>query len=189
MTSTKMSKDQLQKLILSGIGLVGLVYVYFQFFLGPLDRSRTTAETTIASLQEKLAGSTNDLQSTADLERQASSAMARFAAYQALSPEGAPIAWFPPRIRSFFADQQIDRAGVKLEGTSDHKEPALASWSRQTWAIDLPQVDFATLGDAIAALENREPLLQVSKISIRAVAEDLQFQQAMLTVHTTLPKR
>jgi len=36
----KLSKDQLQKVMLSAIGFIGLVYVYFSFFLGPLNTSR-----------------------------------------------------------------------------------------------------------------------------------------------------
>ena len=36
----KLNKDQLKKLMLSAMGFVVLVYVYFTFFLGPLNASR-----------------------------------------------------------------------------------------------------------------------------------------------------
>ncbi len=34
----KMSKDEIQKIVLSAIGFVALIYCYFTFFLGPLLR-------------------------------------------------------------------------------------------------------------------------------------------------------
>src|SRR5215208_6648050 len=106
----KLSKDQTQKLMVSVMGLAGLLYVYFSFFLGPLNTSRDAMEGQIADLQGKIAGSKTELAKTANLEKQAEAATKRFAALKALSPEGAPIAWFPPRIKAFFANLQIDRA-------------------------------------------------------------------------------
>ena len=55
--------------------------------------------------------------------------------------------------------------------------------------IDLPQTDFATAGHAIAELENTEPLLSISKLTIKAVADDPQFQTVNLTANTTILKR
>ena len=49
----KLSKDQIQKLALSAIGFIVLLYVYFSFFLGPLNRSRDTMLATITDLQGK----------------------------------------------------------------------------------------------------------------------------------------
>ena len=40
----KLTKDQIQKLGLSAIGFVVLLYVYFSFFLGPLNKGRETAQ-------------------------------------------------------------------------------------------------------------------------------------------------
>lgn len=44
-------------------------------------------------------------------------------------------------------------------------------------------------GKAIAELENSEPLLAVSKLSIRGGGEDAQFQQVTLSVNTAIMKR
>ena len=60
---------------------------------------------------------------------------------------------------------------------------------RYNWTIDLPQTDFATLGKAVAELENNEPLLSINRINIHATAEDPQFQQVTLTVSTAILKR
>jgi hypothetical protein len=185
----KLSKDQIQKLLLSTMGFVVLLYVYFSFFLGPLNRSRDTMVGQIAQLQRKLASSKSELSKTSNLERQADASTKRFAALKALSPEGAPIAWFPPRVKTFFANQQLDKATARLESSVAYKETDLANWMRYNWLLELPQADFSTVGKAVAALENAEPLLSITRISIKAMPEDTQFQQVTLTASTAMVKR
>jgi hypothetical protein len=185
----KLSKDQIQKLLLSVMGFVGLVYVYFSFFLGPLNTSRNATLAQINELQDKVANSKNEMTKTAKLEKQAEAATTRFAALKALSPEGAPIAWFPPRIKTFFSNLEIDKATARLESSTPYKETDLANWTRYSWIIDLPQADYSTLGKAVAALENSEPLLSITRINIRALPEDPQFQQITLNASTAIVKR
>ena len=129
MTTPKLTKDQIQKLALCAAGFVALLYVYFSFFLGPLNRSRATMQATIADLQGKLGNSKSELQRAANLETEATTATTRYAALQALSPEGAPIAWFPPRMKAFFSNQQIDKATAKPDASgagTPYKQPELA---------------------------------------------------------------
>jgi hypothetical protein len=185
----KLSKDHIKKLMLSSMGFIGLVYVYFSFFLGPLNNSRDSALAQINELQDKVANSKNEMTKTAKLEKQAETATSRFAALKDLSPEGAPIAWFPPRMKTFFANQQIDKASARLETSSAYKETELANWMRYNWVIDLPQADFSTLGKAVAELENSEPLLSIVHINIKAMPEDPQFQQVILSASTAMVKR
>lgn len=182
----KMSKDEIQKIVLSAIGFVALIYCYFTFFLGPLNNSRATMTQTIAETQEKTASSRTELKKTANLELQASEATTRYAALKATTAEGAPIAWFPPKMRNFFAAAGIDKAGIRLESSGPFKQPELSDWVRDIWTIDLPLSDYDTLGGTIAKLENSEPLLAVQKIVIRAVPEEPQFQQVSLTAQTAL---
>jgi hypothetical protein len=185
----KLNKDQIQKLMLSSIGFIVLIYVYFSFFLGPLNNSRDAALGQIEDLQGKVASSKSELVKTSNLEKQADASTKRFAALKALSPEGAPIAWFPPRMKTFFANQEIDKATARLENSGTYKETDLANWMRYTWLIELPQADFSTLGKTIAALENSEPLLSITRINIKALPEDPQFQQVTLTASTAMVKR
>jgi hypothetical protein len=185
----KLNKDQIQKLMLSSIGFIVLVYVYFSFFLGPLNTSRDAALVQINDLQAKVASSKNELAKTANLEKQADASTKRFAALKALSPEGAPIAWFPPRMKAFFSNQDIDKATARLENSSPYKEADLANWTRYNWLLELPQADYATLGKTIAALENTEPLLSITRINIKALPEDPQFQQITLNASTAMVKR
>jgi hypothetical protein len=185
----KLSKDQIQKLLLSSVGFFVLVYVYFSFFLGPLNSSRDSTLTQINDLQSKVASSKSELSKVAKLEKQAEKATTRFAALKALSPEGAPIAWFPPRIKAFFGNQEIDKATARLETSASYKESDLANWMRYNWIIELPQADYSTLGKAVAGLENSEPLLSIMRINIKALPEDPQFQQITLTANTAMVKR
>jgi len=184
-----LSKDQIKKLMLSAMGFVVLVYVYFSFFLGPLNNSRDTMLGQINELQGKVANSKNELTKTAKLEKQSETATNRFAALKALSPEGAPIAWFPPRMKTFFANQEIDKATARLENSSPYKETDLANWTRYNWVIELPQADFASLGKAVAALENAEPLLSIARVNIKTLSEDPQFQQVTMLASTAMVKR
>jgi hypothetical protein len=185
----KLSKDQIKKVLLCSMGFVVLVYVYFSFFLGPLNSSRDAALAQITELQDKVANSKNELSKTARLEKQAEAATSRFAALKALSPEGAPIAWFPPRIKTFFASKEIDKASARLENSAGYKEADLANWMRYNWVIDIPQAEFSSLGQALASLENTEPLLVITRLSIKALPEDPQFQQVTILAGTAMVKR
>ena len=189
LSNLNLKKDQIQKLLLSTIGFIVLVYVYISFFLGPLNKSRDTMLASINDLQIKVGGSKNEMTKASNLETQAGAATTRYAALTNLSPEGAPIAWFPPRMKIFFSNQQIDRATARLEGNVPYKEADLANWMRYNWALDLPQTDYDVLGKAIAELENTEPLLAINKINIHALPSDPQFQQVSLSVSTAILKR
>ncbi len=184
-----MNKEQTKKLVLGGFGIIGLLYVYFAFFIGPLHRSEQAMTDRIADLQGKIASSKSEMAKAARLEENARAATSHYDALRALSPEGAPIAWFPPRMKAFFAEQHIDKASARLESTTASKEKELANWSRYTWAIDLPQADFVTLGHAITLLENSEPLLAIKKLTIRAATESPELQQASLTVATIIDRK
>jgi len=189
MMSLKITKDQVQKLMLSAIGFVVLLYVYFSFFLGPLNKSRDAMLVKINDRQNKLSASKSEITKAANLEQQAAKATARFAALKALNPEGAPIAWFPPRIKVFFANQQIDKAFARLESSLPFKQAELSSWLKYSWIIDLPGADFGSLGTAIAELENTEPLLSITKIKIQTFPDQPEFQQVTRTAATIMQKR
>jgi len=189
MKALGLSKDQIKKIGLSSMGMVFLVYVYFTFFLGPLNRSRNTMLATMDDVQNKLSSSKGELAKAVTLENQAKAATTRFAALKALNPEGAPIAWFPPRIKLFFANEQIDKAVARLENSVPFKEPELADWMRYNWMINIPQADYSALGKAIADLENAEPLLSITKLAIRALPEQGQSQAVDIVATNFIPKK
>jgi hypothetical protein len=187
--NTNLKKEQIKKISLSAMGFVVLVYVYFSFFLGPLNHSRDTMLGAIQDKQAKLDSSKDEMSKAATLEHQAKAATVRFAALKALNAEGAPIAWFPPRIKVFFANEQIDKAVARLENSTTFKEPELASWMRYNWLIDIPQTDYSAVGKAIADLENAEPLLSITKITIHSQAEQGEFQTVDLVASNFIQKK
>ena len=184
-----MNKDQLKKLMLGGLGLIALLYVYFSFFLGPLNKSRNAVQAKVKDLQTKISTSKTEISKATKLEETAHSATVRYDALRALSPDGAPIAWFPPRMKTFLTSHQIDKGTTRLETNSAFKEKELASWSRYLWIIDLPQADFESLGNALAELENTNPLLSSRKLRIAAATEDPEMQKVVFTISTIIYKK
>ena len=185
----KLTKDQIKKLGLSIVGFVFLLYVYFTFFLGPLNRSRAATLAKINDRQSKLDASKEEMNKATKLEQNAKTATTRFAALRAVNAEGAPIAWFPPRMKAFFANEQIDKAVARLEGNSALKQDELSGWLRYNWVVDLPQADYGTLGKAIADLENAEPLLSVTRLSVHASPDQPQFQHIELAAANLIEKK
>jgi hypothetical protein len=185
----KLTKDQIKKLGLSIVGFVFLLYVYFTFFLGPLNRSRATMLAKMNDRQHKLDTSKEEMNNAARLEQNAKAATDRYTALKTVNSEGAPIAWFPPRIKVFFANEQIDKAIARLEGNTAFKQDELSTWVKYNWVIDLPQTDYGTLGRAIADLENTEPLLSVTRLSIHASPEQPQFQHVELAAANLIEKK
>jgi hypothetical protein len=185
----KLSADQIKKVALSAMGFVFLLYVYFTFFLGPLQKMRSATLSEIQQVRSKIDGSKNEMAKASTLERQAKDATTRFAALRTLTPDGAPIAWFPPQMKTFFANRQIDKAVARLESNTAFKQSELSSWTKYNWLIDLPQADFAAIGKSIADLENNEPLLSISKLSIHVLPNDPQFQQVAIAATTVIQQR
>jgi hypothetical protein len=185
----RLSKEQIKKLALSIVGFIFLVYVYFTFFLGPLQRSRADMLSKIADRQSKLDNAQQELHNAAKLEQSAKEAMTRFDALRKINAEGAPLAWFPPRMKTFLANEQIDKAVARLEGSSQAKQEELAGWLRYNWVIDLPQTDYVTVGRAIADLENSEPLLAITRLSIHATPDQPQFQHVELAATNLIEKK
>ena len=184
-----MNKDQTKKLFLGSLGLIALLYVYFSFFLGPLNKSRNTVQNKIKDLQTKVATSKAEISKATKLEETAHAATVRYEALRALSPDGAPIAWFPPRMKTFFSNHQMDRVTTRLESSAAFKEKELGGWSRYLWDIDLPQADFESLGNAMAQLENTNPLLSIKKLRIHAAPEDPEMQKIVFTAATIINKK
>ena len=184
-----MNKEQTKRLMLGGFGLIGLLYVYFTFFLGPLNNSRNSIQGKINELEQKIATSKAEISKSTKLEESAHTATVRYDALRALSPDGAPIAWFPPRMKTFFGGQQIDKVTTRLETSSAFKEKELAAWNRYLWVVDLPQADFESLGKAIALLENTNPLLSIRRLRIHAPANDPEMQEIVFTASTIIDKK
>ena len=178
----KLGKEEIQKIVLSLMLLAGVIYCYFTFLLGPLDRSAAASQTAITTLEPQIFDAKKQLQKTTELEKKAPQSTGVLDEVKAMIPEGAPIAWFPPRMAEFFKRQGMDKALTRL--ANEFPEKDLPGFRKLVWAIDLPKVEFVPLGAALKTLENEEPLLQITNVSVEASKDDPQYQHAVLTVAT-----
>lgn len=178
----KLAKEEIKKVAVSVLFLVGLVYGYFTILLGPLDRAEVAGGAKIATITPKIAEAKKQLQKTVEIEKKAPVVSAALEQIKSTIPDGAPVAWFPPRMAEFFKKQGIEKTQTRF--LSETAEKDLPGFRKILWTIDLPRVDFVPLGLALAGLENSEPLLQVSDVAVNASKEDPQFQHATLTVAT-----
>ncbi len=178
----KIEKEEIQKIVLSLMLFAGVIYCYFTFLLGPLSTAQAAGEAKIHTLEPQIADAKKQLQKTADLEKKAPVSSKALEQINALIPEGAPVAWFPPRIAEFFKHEGIDKALTRLNNEFPEKE--LTGFRKLVWSVDIPHVEFVPLGMALAKLENQEPLLEIMNVSVEAMKEDPQYQHATLTVST-----
>jgi len=136
MKMPKLSKDEIKKCILSLVGLVALLYCYSAFLLGPLNQARTRMISAAADCEKKLAESKKTLEHAAQLEETARNSIARSTTLEELTPAGAPVAWSPPLMKSFFAGDQIEIGHVRLLNTTALNQSELATYSKIDWVID-----------------------------------------------------
>lgn len=177
----KLDKEEIQKIVLGGLLLLGVVYSYFDMLLGPLMKRAELTQTAIVSLGPEIANAKAQIAKTEQLEKDTPKLVMPMRQAEAMIPEGAPVAWFPTRITDFFKKQGIDRATTRMNNETPEKE--LPGFRRIAWGVDLPKVDFPVFGQAVAALENSEPLLEITAVQIDSSRDDVESQHAFLTVN------
>jgi hypothetical protein len=178
----KLAKKEVEKIVLGSLLCGALLYAYFFLMLGPLKEREKKSLALVGEVQPKIDGAGAQIEKTRALESKAPAAQKTLARIKALIPEGAPVAWFPPRTQDFFKRQGIERAAIRLSNEFTDKE--LPGFRRIYWSIDLPKVGMLSLGRAIAELENEEPLLEITNVQIEAVKDNPEYAHAILTVAT-----
>jgi hypothetical protein len=182
----KLDKDQQKKVLLSTMLLIGTIYCYFTFLLNPLRASEVAAEAESAGYEKKITEADQKMRGFNSLKAQAAEAGELVAQVNAFIPNGAPIAWFPPRMRAFFDRQGLKGSLVRLRST-EKPEPDLAKgFISGNWIIELPQTSFFPLGIALAGLENEEFLLEITDLKIATRAESPEFQNVTVEAATLL---
>ena len=179
----KLGKEEIQKLALGLLLFVGVVYSYFAMLLFPELAKQATLRTNMAALAPEIAGSNAQIKKSGELEKTLHMRTQILPQVQAMIPEGSPVAWFPPRMAEFFKRQGIDKATSRLNGEQAEK---LAGFRRLAWSIDLPKVEFGQLGAAVCAMENEEPLMEITSLQIEASREDTETQHVVIVVHNLI---
>ena len=177
----KLGKDEIQKLILGGLIVVGAVYSYFDLLLFPLQKRQAAAQKSTAGLGPEIQNAQAQIKKTQELEKSLAEKTDVLRQVNDMIPEGSPVAWFPTKVGDFFKRQGIDKSTTKINSETPEKE--LPGFRRLSWGIDLPKVAFGQFGGAIAALENEEPLLEIRTMQIDASRDDAETQRSTLTVN------
>lgn len=178
----KFGKEEIQKMFLGGLLLVGVVYSYFNLLLGPLEKQQAIARKSIAELEPTINAARLQIKKTANLEAAAPASTATMASVTTMIPEGSPVAWVPPRISEFFKKQKGEaKAATRMNAEYEDKD--LPGFRRISWSVDLPRVDFATFGAALAQLENEEPLFHVASLQVDTSRDEVDAQHVLLTVN------
>jgi hypothetical protein len=180
----KLGKEEIQKLALGVLLLFGLIYSYFDMLLGPLMKREETTRQSVKAIGPEIANAKAQIAKTKEAEKNAPNATLPMRQVEAMIPEGAPVAWFPTRIAEFFKKQGIDKAATRMTG--EMVEKTLPGFRKISWGVDLPKVEFGSFGQAIASLENDEPLLEISAMQIDASRDDAESQHVGLTVNNLL---
>jgi hypothetical protein len=177
----KLGKEEIQKIVLGILLLFGLVYSYFDLLLGPLLAREETTDKSIKGLGPATANAKAQISKTKQMEDEAPGVAMTVHQVNAMIPEGSPVAWFPTRIADFFKRQGIDKVTTRLNSESADKQ--YSGYRKLTWGIDLPKVGFVQFACAVAALENEEPLIEITNVQIDAGREDVEMQHALITVN------
>jgi hypothetical protein len=182
----KLGKEEIQKIVLGVLLFFGLIYSYFDLLLGPLMKHAEITHKSAVALGPEIANDNAQVQKAKQMEKDSPGATLPMRQVEAMIPEGSPVAWFPTRMSDFFKKEGIDKVSTRMTGDALDKE--LPGFRRIAWGVDLPRVEFAQFGQAIAALENEEPLIEISAMQIDASRDDVEAQHSFLTVNNIVKK-
>lgn len=182
----KLSKDDISKIILSALMLIGLIYGYFTFLIGPMNLQETRNAAAIEALDKKLADAKIKLLRTRNLGQDAKAAAEILSQVNEQIPDGSPIAWFPPRIRAFCERHDIKDVVIRLGSTEKPADATLVAYNNVAWTIEIPQVPFGVLGNALSGLENEEMLLEITRLQMNNLGDNLENQRVSISATTLL---
>ena len=182
----KFNKDQIQKISLSSLLMIGLVYCYFTFLIDPLTKSDQKNAIALEDLSGKLEKARGEVKRSQAAQIQAKSAEETLAQVGDMIPEGAPIAWFPPRLHAFFDRHNIKNVSIQSTGMDNEPNETLGGFRNAKWSVEVPQAGIAQLGIAVAGLENEEKLLEINHLQIAAVSDSPEKQHVTMYIQTLL---
>ncbi len=179
----KFSKDQWQKIILSGLMMIGLIYCYFTFLITPLGKADANNLVAIDALDAKLADARSHALRSRNIQEQARSAEETLAQVNDMIPDGEPIAWFPPKMHDFLERQNLKNATIHPAGGAA-SEAGMGDLKSEKWVVEVPESGFAQLGIALAGLENEEKLLQITNLQITTQLDNPEKQHVTINLVT-----
>jgi len=182
----KLNKEEIQKIVLGIILLVAIIYAYFNVLLGPLGNQKNQFIRQIEENQKQIQEADSKIRQRDNLRISAKESTEIYELIKELTPDGSPVAWVPLTLRNFFENRYNLAVAVRPTGSTAITEPLLRTFTDTRWVVELPQSDFVSLGNALAALENSHPLIRFTEVQILASSEELEFQRASLNLNWRL---
>jgi hypothetical protein len=176
-----LGKEEIQKIVLGVILLIGLIYCYFTMLLGPLQDGHAASRKRIEEMNAKLNEAKSQITKTQQLEKTAPEAKVMVKQIEALIPDGSPVAWFPVRVGDFFRQYGFDKATTKM--TNDVVDKELPGFRLSSWNVDIAKADFNAFGQALAGFENEELLVEISKLEVEFLKGDPDLQHVVLNLN------
>ena len=182
----KFGKDQIQKMVLSALLLAFLVYAYFAVLLGPLMTQQEAVKNKTLELTPKIEAADKLIKQSAANKIRSVGAQDVIKQLNAMIPEGAPVAWFPPRVAEFYKARNVDKVTTRLVGMSPDKN--LPGYVQSGWSLEFPKVEFAPFGKALAEFENAELLVEITNFAIEINRDDVESQHVTMTLNSIVKK-
>jgi hypothetical protein len=180
----KLSKPQQQKVVLGAMLMVGVIYAVNEFLLSPLALERVALADEMTSNEPKLSEMRGQMARTKGLEEKAPLATQTLSQVAAMIPDGAPIAWFPPKISDFFKAGGVEKAVAKFGNETLEKD--LPGYRKLSWSVEIPSCDFLRFATTMAKLENAEPLVEFTGFELQSNREQADSQRALLSVNNII---
>ena len=130
----KLGKDDIQKMFLGVLLLIGLLYCYFNMLLGPLNENEVKAHAIINDKTPKIAADKDVIKKAKIMKAKADEAQATLDQVKTLIPDGSPVAWFPPLIIDFFKRQGIEKCAVHRGEEGQDKD--LTDFKKLSWGLE-----------------------------------------------------
>jgi hypothetical protein len=178
----KLAKKELQRLLLGALLLMAVFYGFLSLLIGPLKRREMNAASEIQTLEPQIAAAHTQIRKTEQLEAAAPGTQLKLDQITSLIPDGEPIAWFPPRVVDFFRRQGIEGVTVRLNNEFPEKD--LPGFKKLSWTIEFAGVQFIPFAIALSALENEDPLLEITDLKVDVSGEDPEHQEVLVSVET-----
>jgi hypothetical protein len=180
------SKEQKQKLLLSALFAIALIYAYFEYGLGPLKRKQDSALKEIATLTPKLADAQKKIKSRDTLKARVPQAEAFLTQIDRMIPDGAPVAWFPTMIADYFKSRGNERVTTRM--LNETADANVEGYRRINWSVDIPKTDAIEFASILSDFENQQPLVECPSIIVEFIKEEPQYQKVVLNLTNSVKK-
>jgi hypothetical protein len=181
----KVSKENVQKIILGAIVCAGFLYYYTAQMLDPLTVREKVLTGQIRDLEAKIRDGRSKIAQARVVqgtEATKDEAQTAYAIMQEKIPSAQPIAWLPTRLGELFKARGLAKQNYHCETSGSNT--GIPGFHSSTWVVDFPAAPFSEFGSAVAGLENEDGLSQITKFQVSATSKDPQNHHAQFTFST-----